>query len=388
MRRDLPLILSASAALAACGDGPSAPALAHRDAIAAGRQAPGCIATAQVASSESQLNALLASANPGDVVAVSGTVIITDAVRPPTGVTLTCAAPGDGIAAAPGYKHFDLIEVAVPDVTVQGLTIASAPVPWPIYVVRSPLAIDGTPANGVNARVIGNTVACGTAGCAFFIGSANSVVADNRFAANGSATGIHMQGSGAHRVDGMRVERNVIVAARASGALAFGAIRPRDGSDIVLRDNQISGPWSNGIATTALSGSVFERNTVDGATRFGLFVGSVGGSNAAIQVRGLLARGNRLTGATNALHVNATCGSVFVANELASTGAVPAFFTATTGANNLLGYTGVVVDNGTADCDGDGAADPNFVSGRKRAGADPGETMQDVMPHAGRIQMH
>lgn len=384
MRNHL-LFLAALVTVAACADSTVEPRLEGVNAAATARTTSGCVPTTTVAFTESQLNVMLAVAQPGDVIAVGGTVVVTDAVRPSRGVTLTCAAPGDGIAAAPGYSYFNLIEVIFPDVTVQGLTIATTPAAWPIYVERSVFEVDGVLVNGVNARVVGNTFACGSSGCAFFIGSANTLVADNHFTASGSASGIHMQGFGAYRIDGMRVVGNTIIARSPSGAPSFGAIRPRDGSDVVLRDNDIRGPWSNGIATTMLSGSVFERNGVDGARRYGLFVGSA--NSAAIQVRGLLARGNALSGTVSALHVNGACGNVFVANQLATAGTTPVFFTASTGANNLLGYNGAVVDNGAADCDGDGGADPNFVSGRTRTGAAPGGTMQDVMPHAGRIHM-
>jgi hypothetical protein len=371
---------------AACAESPNS-SLAPVNASASLRGQTGCVATDAVASTEAQLRALLASAQPGDVVAVSGMVALGGYVELPEGVTLTCAAPGDGIRTAVGFPDFDLLEIVWPNTTVQGLRIIAHGGTYPIYVQRGGFVINGVPVNGNGARVIGNDVTCSFAACAFFVGAANGLVADNIFTAAWSGSGIHIQGNGANRVDGMQVLRNRIVATAPSGAPGFGAIRPRDGSDVVIADNEIVGPWSNGIATTMTDDARFERNSVTGATRFGLFVGTL--NTAVTQVTGLLARNNTLNGAVNAIRVNRACTNAFVANKTTSASGTPVFFTATTGANNLLGGDNSVnVDNGAFDCDGDGSVDPNFLTGRKKAGAEPGETMRDVMPNAGRVQMH
>lgn len=373
---------------AACAENPIEPAMARLQSFADSRANTGCVATTAVASSEAELNALFAAAEHGDVIAVSGMVVMTDAVRPPAGVTLTCAQPGDGVTTAPGYAYLDLIEIAVPEVTLQGLTIHGGSVMYAVYAERSTFEIaPGITANGVGLRLVGNTVTCGFGGCAFLVGSEGSIVADNHFTSWGSGSGVHIQGNGPFSSDGIRVERNRLVAAAPAGAPSFGAIRPRDGDAMVVADNVIVGPWSNGIATTEVRDSKFERNNVDGATRFGLFVGSTVVQYNPITVRGLLARGNTLHGAVNAIHVNVACGNVFVGNRLSTPSGTPVFFTNTTGANNLMGENSLNVDNGNYDCDGDGSVDPNFLSGRKRAGAAPGETMRDVMPQAGRVAM-
>lgn len=386
--RNLLRVVSALS-VAACADVPTATLKPHGSSASA-RPGIGCVATDAIASNEAQLRSLLASAQPGDVVAVTGMISMAGYVNVPGGVTLTCANPGDGVMTNASYSDFDLIEIIAPNATVQGLTVvvSAGKSTWPIYVERSAFDVDGVPVNGANARVLGNTVTCSTLGCVFIVGAAGTVAADNVFTSNGSGTGIHIQGAGpAYRTDGVQVLRNRIVATRPAGIPSFGAIRPRDGSDIIITDNVIAGPWSNGIATTMTDDARFERNTVESATRFGLFVGTV--NFAMTQVTGLLARNNTLSGAQNAIHVNRACTNVFVANKLSSASGTPVFFTASTGANNLMGGDNSVnVDNGNFDCDADGSIDPNFLTGRKKAGTEPGETMRDVMPNAGRVQMH
>ena len=387
-RNLLPVV--SALALAACADSPTA-ALKPIASSAAVRSATGCVATDVVASNEAQLRAMLAASQPGDVVAVSGMIPLGGFVNVPEGVTLTCTVPGDGVSTAPGNFDFDLIEILEPNVTIQGLTIvvSGGKFTWPIYVERT-FFQDGDfvySSNGNGVRILGNTVTCSGNGCTFVVGASDGILADNSFTSNGSASGIHIQGSGAFRTDNMQVLRNRIVATVPAGNPSFGAIRPRDGSDVVISDNVIVGPWSNGIATTMSDDARFERNTVESATRFGLFVGSL--PAAVTQVTGLLARNNALAGAENAIHVNRACTNAFVANKVSASGAnAPVFFTSSTGANNLMGGDNSVnVDNGNFDCDGDGSVDPNFLTGRKKAGAEPGATMADVMPNAGRVRM-
>lgn len=371
-------------AAAACADSPNS-SLSPIAASAAARSTTGCVATDAVASNEAQLGALLASAQPGDVIAVSGMITLTHSVLPKAGVTLTCAAPGDGLDQGPEFLGWAMIEIYTPDVTVQGLKLIGMGGIDPIYVERSDFEVDGVPANGMRTRLIGNDVTCSWTSCAFIAGAANIVVADNVFSSSGSTSGIHIQGSGVHRTDGMQILRNRIVATDFSAVSTFGAIRPRDGSDVVIADNEIVGPWSNGIATTMTDDARFERNSVQGATRFGLLVGTH--PTAPKQVAGLLARNNTLSGALNGIYVNGACTNAFLANKVSSPSGTPVFFTATTGANNLMGGDNSVnVDNGNFDCDGDGTVDPNFLTGRKRSGAEPGPTMRDVMPNAGRVQ--
>lgn len=388
-RRDALLYsLTSTLLLGACAEQPSAPTLTAARSVASAHRDVACVATDLIAATEAQLHSMIASSQPDDVIAVSGMIGVTQPVRPRAGTTITCVAPGDGLSALPdlaiaGY----LVEIFQPDVTIQGLTLLTNGISdWAVYAERSDFEFEGSTPNGINARVLGNTVTCGQSGCAFFVGVAGSVAADNVFTAAGSASGIHIQGSGlgfVYRTDNLRVLRNRIVAISNSGNANFGGIRPRDGTNIIVQDNEIVGPWSNGIATTETLDATFERNSVDAARRYGLFVGST--TLATIQVRGLLARNNTLAGAENAIFVRRACTNVFVANKLSSASGTPVFFDASTGANNLMGGDNSVnVDNGAFDCDADGDIDPNFLTGRKKAGAKPGETMQAVMPPSGR----
>ena len=389
MRRRISLLISSGILLGACAEQPSAPSLAFTGSAASARADIGCVATNLVATSEAQLNALVATSQPGDVIAVSGMIQMSDAVRPRAGTTLTCAASGDGLATGPGYTYWDLIEILEPNVTVQGMRLIGHNVDV-VYAERSRFEIDGVAVNGANARVLGNDVTCNGMSCVFFSGVSNATVADNVFTASDVYSGIHVQGGAApYNTDGLQVRRNRLIATNHTGSPVFGAIRPRDGANMIISENTIVGPWSNGIATQGTLDATFERNTVDGARRYGLFVGAgINQGTGGIGVRRLLARNNTLSGAENAIRVNAACTNVFVANKLGSASGTPVFFTTTTGANNLMGGDNSVnVDNGSFDCDGDGTVDPNFLTGRKRAGAEAGPTMREVMPPSRRVTM-
>ena len=81
-RRDaLVYSLTSTLLLGACADQPSAPSLTASRSTASARADVGCVATDLVATNEAQLNSLLAAAQPGDVVAVSGMI---SAARTPT----------------------------------------------------------------------------------------------------------------------------------------------------------------------------------------------------------------------------------------------------------------------------------------------------------------
>lgn len=374
--------------LSSCADMPSAP-LANQPVLpslsrGAGASASCATSGAVVATTETQLRAALAAAQPGDVVAVSGMITVNSSVevQVPEGVTLTCAEPGAGLAA--NFWRSVLVYAASPNVTVSGLVLRSANTDWPIYVFNG----DGrTDVTGVAVR--GNSVECGWAGCAFIIGSPRTSVTANTFTAvHQAGTGIHLQGNGAMRVDGSMVTDNVVVANQPTGAPSFGAIRPRDGTDVVVRGNVIRGPWSNGIATTEVHEALFERNKVEGATRFGIFFALI--FNRPITVRESLFRANELTSLGGAaIFAQRACGNVFVGNRLTPrAGHATIAFAATTGANVVLGNATDVEDNGNQDCDDDGSVDPNSVSGKTRRGGYAGEIIGTVMPSAGRIEAH
>src|SRR5205809_630328 len=201
------------------------------------------------------------------------------------------------------------------------------------------IPLDGfLPVSADGARLTNNTVACGVGECAFFVGTRNAVVADNSFASAGSSTGIHMQAG----IDGSRVERNSIVATAPSGGALLGGIRVRDGSDVVVADNIVRGPWGNSIATTNLAGSHFENNRLAGATAYGVRFGAVLMTHNAFG-------NNQVSGAGSAaIFVQWACNNTFLGNNLEGNGRSPsAIFDATTGANVLVlvGAKNLVIAN-------------------------------------------
>jgi hypothetical protein len=248
-----------------------------------------------------------------------------------------------------------------------------------IYAVAIPGFSDGR-----RVRVTGNDIQCGWSLCLFIVGSGPRITNNTLTSASSSAaSGIHIQSS----IDSAVVEGNQIIALTPQGNARFGAIRAVSGRDVVIRDNVITGPWSNGLALTMLQGGVVEGNSVSGARLNGIYVAY--GPVNTVSVHGLLLRSNTSTANGPALFVNGACGNVFVANRLSTTGTGPvAAFDLYTGANTLLGPHGDVVDNGNVDCDGNGSIDPNMVSGTKRRGTiPPGEVIGPVMRNAHGIVM-
>ena len=62
-----------------------------------------------------------------------------------------------------------------------------------------------------------------------------------------------------------------------------------------------------------------------------------------------------------------------------------AIFDAETGANTLVGNQNVVIDNGDFDCNGDGVADPNIITGRGAVlnGVNLGDIVSDAAVTSG-----
>lgn len=329
-----------------------------------------------VVTSEMALTAATAASGPGDVIAIDGTIVLTHEIEVRTGsVTLTCLQPGDGLAmrAAASPDLYTLLDIYAPNVTVQGLSLDARNTGYAIVAQSIPR---GTDRRGV--RIIGNDIWCGSAVCVFVIGPGALILKNTLISASDvpSTSGFHLQGG----PDSARVEGNHVSALTPQGTFRFGAIRTVGGRDVVIRDNVITGPWSNGLALTYLQGGVVEGNSVSGAQLSGIYVAY--GSNHTVSVRGVLVRGNISSAEGAALYVDGACGNVFVANRLSTTGTSPvAAFAQHTGANALLGeLRGGVVDNGNVDCDGDGTVDPNMVSGTKRRDStSPGDVIGSVM---------
>ena len=215
-------------------------------------------------------------------------------------------------------------------------------------------------------RFTGNTVDCLNA-CVFAGGfSPGAVVARNHFLSEGSSTGVQLQDV----TDGDSVVDNTVVTTVPSFALQLGGIRVRDGVNVVVIGNTVSGPWANSIGLNDLTGADIERNMLQGAVEAGIGL-ATGGTSLPIAMSGNLFRANRASAAGIAgITARLSCSNTFVGNELeGNTGNVGVEFDSTTGANTYVGDPTVVVDNGAFDCNGDGVNDPNHVSGTPRRGA-------------------
>jgi hypothetical protein len=263
--------------------------------------------------------------------------------------------------AQPGFSDVSLLQVHTSGVTVDRLVLDGGSLSESPYVAGTDF-VSTFVADG--ARLTNNRVTCGSpdGGCAFFVGTRNAVVADNHFESAGSSTGVHMQDG----IDGSHVERNTIVATAPSTAFGFGGIRVRDGTDVVVADNVVQGPWSNSIATTNLVGSRFENNRLQGAVVDGIRF-NVG---PPLMIANAF-RNNYVTGAGDAgIFAQWACGNTFLGNSIEGNGRSPSvIFDATTGANVLflVGAKNLVIDNGGGfDCNGDGVGDPNIIAGPGR----------------------
>ncbi len=312
---------------------------------------------------EASLRAALGAARSGDVIALDGFVgVTTDVIIATDDLTLTCATPGSGIFPQAGAPVEWLVQVRASGVTVDRLVLDGSSLSGGPYIAGTNVVSEFI---ADRVRLTRNTVRCGRGECAFLAGTRGAIVTDNHFEAAGSGTGVHLQvGGDARQIDGSRVERNTIVATAPSGAPVFGGIRLRDGSDVIVAGNVVRGPWSNAIATTDLTASRFENNRVEGATGFGLWLGA-GASFVPVAMTKNLFRANEAAGAGGAgILASVACGNTFVGNNLeGNAGDVGAIFDAMTGANTFAGNRNVVLDNGDFDCDGDGATDPNVITG-------------------------
>ena len=324
-----------------------------------------------IVTDEASLRSAVSSAIPGTVIALRGFFGVTSSVTIRTDdITLTCATPGSGLSAQAGAGVDFLIIAAARRVAVERLVLDGTGTLAPPGNAAGPYAAanDGVTLFAEDARFTNNRVTCSPIVCAFFLGTRGAIVTDNYFESAGSLTGVHLQGDGTppstRPIDGSRVERNTIVATAPSTNPAFGGIRPRDGRNVVVSDNVVIGPWANSMNVNELSQSVFEGNRLEGAGLYGIrFAASAPGP---VSMRDNTFRNNRITGAGSAgVFAQRACGNVFVGNNLqGNADNLGLIFSLTTGANTLVGNQNVVVDLGAFDCNGDGVADPNIITGR------------------------
>src|SRR2546426_4630173 len=259
MRVDyLPAALAAMGLFAACHEPTADPARPLFSTVAA----TACPTPANVTfTNEAELRAALSAATPGEVIGLDGFFSVTaDVIIGTPDVTLTCATPGSGIFPQPGFGGAWLLQVHATGVTVDRLILDGGAAEGS-YIAGADAGDGLFVADG--AQLTKNRVTGGSPSgeCAFFVGTKHAVVADNRFESAGSATGVHMQSG----IDGTRVEHNTIVTTAPPPDQFLGAgIRVRDGSNVVVADNVVRGPWRNSIATANLAGAL-ERNDVGGA---------------------------------------------------------------------------------------------------------------------------
>lgn len=361
------LILTA-AALAACADQPTSPA-----ARAAGPQlanAQACAASPTVVvGSEAELHAAAAAAQPGHVIAVTGTVELSQSVFIATpGVTLTCAEPGAGLDLADGNQGV-LLELAASDIVISGLQLDAE------YAFGAILAFNfGQDLSGI--RIVGNQVKCGYTVCVLMVGTRDTHVTDNHFAGDSTNTGIQFQAPGRlpdmtpiFPVDNVVIARNVIETSLSYPNGIYGAVRIRDGSNATITHNDIRAGWTNGIALTNVYDSRVDQNRIDGALYYGIDVPQIVARRIALS--GVSFTGNHISNSgRSAMWPARACYNTFTGNNVQNNdrGAV---FLSSTGANVWRGNPGEVDDRGAFDCDLDGTVDPNEISGDRAAASAP-----------------
>lgn len=373
----------AMALLAACAEQPTAPTPLESEPFFAAAPAACAASPDFVVSDEAGLRDALAASTPGDVIGIRGTIEVTSNVIIDTpGVTLTCATPGAGLASKGGPEVWAVLFAVASDVRVEGLEIDGS--------ANGAIALYAVTIGELNAdriAFVGNRVRCGRT-CLFLVGTQRAVIADNHLEAEYAGSGIHMQASNESRIDGSRIEGNTVVALREVGHPLFGAIRPRDGKDVVVADNVVRGPWSNGIGVAEVANARVERNRVEGVRQFGLFISS-NPFNPISTTRSLF-RANRLHAGKAPIFARRACDNVIVGNTFPQSAAEWAVvFDASTGSNAFMGNGQRVLDNGSMDCDGDGATDPNVITGTGRIshGRSLGEIVREVMPSVGGQEM-
>lgn len=353
--------LAVSALAAACVEQPAEPTLSGPPVFAVAGAAACPTPATTVVTNEAELLAALADSSPGPVIGISGTIAVTAGVVVSSSVTLTCATPGSGLAVDSGAVVGTLLTATAPFVTIDRLLLNGTGAGNPFLA--------GTFA--ANTRFTNNDVSCGTGTCAFFTGAPGSLIADNRFTASGSVSGVHIQpGAGAVNPDSTRVERNVIVTTAPSLNPNFGGVRVVGGTNVVIANNTVLGPWQNSLSPTSAASlssvitPVVAGNHFEGAVLFGIRLGA--GGAPAIRVRDGVFRNNRVTGAGIAgVQVVRGCGNLFLGNNLqGNAGGLGLVFASPSGGNTFVGNEKVAVAGaGPFDCDGDGVPDPNVISG-------------------------
>lgn len=325
------------------------------------RPARPCPEANYVATDEASLQAALGVVAPGETIGIDGMIqLSTSAFVTTDEVTITCATPGSGLSAAPGSGVRTLLRLRAAETRVDGLVIdASGAVLRPFDALNN-----GTTAFADRVQLTNNHVTCGPQSCLLFAGVAGAFIADNTFEADIILTGIHMQGQGPfdphgqrpRPIDGTVIERNTIVAMGLSTIRVFGGIRVRDGVNVMVRDNVVTGAWANSMSQDLVSVIQINKNRFEGASGFALRMFTSDHS---------LVFTNHMTGASiGGMLVDRSCDNTFVGNNLqGNTDNLGAIFGVETGSNLLAGNATIIIDDGDLDCTGDGVPDPNSIEG-------------------------
>jgi len=292
----------------ACTEPSSAPALPGSPALDLRAEAQ-CPATPDfVVRSWDELRAAVATASPGDVIAVDGMFEATGFDIWTADLTITCAIPGSGLRAPWGF----MFRVFAPRVTIERLTLDASAVGSAVY-----LAHQGGPDAGhaEEVRLIGNTINCGPGDYCVVYGSfpggpvaRGALVVGNRFTATGSESALHF-----HGVEGARVEGNTF-----TGAGARRGIRVQGEAGLVVTNNVLAGSWARPLVLEFTGGSHILANTVTCGSGECLF---------AIGTNGLVVADNRFESAssTNGVHLQGwTNGARVERNTIVSTAPAPA----------------------------------------------------------------
>ncbi len=132
------------------------------------------------------------------------------------------------------------------------------------------------------------------------------------------------------------------------------------------------------MALTDLPDARVEDNRLQGAQAFGAAF-TTGASFLTTSITGSVVRNNQvLEAGSGAMLVQSACGNTFLGNELGASGLIGLIFTSNTGANTYVGTRTIVIDNGSFDCNGDGNADPNILTGPglARSGVNLGQLLR------------
>lgn len=218
-----------------------------------------------VVTSEEALRAALAAASPGDVIEIEGLIEVTSTVLVDTdNITIRGGDDGSGLVASDAVFSSPGVLLGVDNadgVMLENLVIDGG-------------NLDAAPRRGVVVFEAGglhfteNTVICPD-GCVFLVGADDAVIVENHMKTTGpTISGIHLQDGS----DRALIRDNNLVATEPLADPLFGAIRLRDSTGHTIEDNDIRGPWTNGMHLTNVTTSVIADNEVAEALSVGILV--------------------------------------------------------------------------------------------------------------------